>query len=1060
MADPIAAAIAQAQETILAQLNTLRTSLGANASDSLPVCPLAPNLPAGAQVPPPIILLNPSISETSEPELDQELARPGHIKNLAQAPGHMLTSNAPVFHKAPVPPTNHRIGIQLAKQTRDMMLLDPQGAQATWNQISEKLDNMAEMTNPFVARNRMYMLNAHHTALSTFEPKLSKEQHWDTDIVVQYAANTLVFRITTSRGVNGGPIQSSTAVGWLTHHIYNICTYTRDPVSGNRSGLTVLRQGLFNPVVEYGLVRHSKVQSRLDRSAVQLIFEVIIKNTEKNGRGGAFQTMMAMSLCMFGALRAGSLQANHIEYKERGMYIKWEDITINILKPATYEVKLEIKNWKGFSGAVGTRKIFTFGSVTKAHNVIFEPAVHILLDGLARGVFVNISNPTELFAYTGLTIPIKEEFKSSPLLLKRSPRGLGVIENEPAPPHQVTRLINHWAHRTGFPGGGTHAIRRGSAGHYALSLGKAYTVFMLNHSDREGTVMEDVYSVGLEHHPLVQVLLGESTGHISELDKELKNIQNLTTLATHAWKSFLETVPGVSIPYNVSGSSRKAPNLLKKVPEENQLQAQARFKLFQVENSKLQNARKKELRRIRNNITVSEIKQGPKGSFKDRDAAVALMDQESFLVGQARKSARKELQTILEDGRIPLDVSKAEAMQAGVSEKLYNQLSKLPAQLTGSKDIGSTDDEAESEDDVAGGNEPLTGKHTTKPVDANVSTSRISNLDINLNRPLRFNVESDDNDDNDESNQFNDNEEPDVLDSDVSLTRQCVINYWWSGFEAQTKKAYKGKGTKASEDKRQYTCDLCLEMPTRQPFSTNSVSNFERHKREAHDEWSQLENKMAMPDPNKFKCPACPATFSKLSKCKTHCWKTCPERARFIPLKDAHDGLRKPQKTDEARRHDDRREEDRIGVSFTGPAYGPKMARDFSKEFSEQPGALEGWITRHEKVTIGLEHTGGVPVTDLQRAFGIAAGLAAGNPYAPAPPSVGGSTESSPKLKHTEPSREQRSELVTLGPDFLSTRRERMHRAYTADRENNSSDYAPDDDEVESDNISNEEDVI
>ncbi|KAG8698724.1 hypothetical protein FRC09_007062 [Ceratobasidium sp. 395] len=69
---------------------------------------------------------------------------------------------------------------------------------------------------------------------------------------------------------------------------------------------------------------------------------------------------MAITFCLYGAFRSGSLQANN---------------------PMACESKM------GYSGPVGHQTVLTFGPVSKAHNLNFEALLYFALHLLGRGAF-------------------------------------------------------------------------------------------------------------------------------------------------------------------------------------------------------------------------------------------------------------------------------------------------------------------------------------------------------------------------------------------------------------------------------------------------------------------------------------------------------------------------------------------------------------------------------------------------------------------------------------------------------------------------------------------------
>ncbi|KEP46508.1 hypothetical protein V565_195030, partial [Rhizoctonia solani 123E] len=477
MDQAVAAAAAAAKgvfdQVLATLLQSYRGVVEPNAVDDLPAH-AQDDLPENVRVPTEKELDPASLSEAAGQEVEDQMARPGLFRDMAKTvPTAGPSKGSHSSLKAPAVPIYDE---------------DPEAAKANWGLMQECLDELAHIVNPYVAWDRQYMLNAHSTFLSLYQPELPVEAHWYTNTVIQFAANIFVHRVTTSRGRDGGPIQSRTAIGWLGHYIHAICTYTREPVTLLRTGLTVLRRGLYARlenilkwcVIEYSLVRHSKIQQRLDCDALQLIFEVMIKRTKHHGRAVVFQNMNAANFLLSGALRPGGLQANNPLYAERGWYMKASDCEISVVHKFCYSVKVTVDNWKGYLGTIGDRKVFTFGPVTKAHNLIFELALTLILDFMACKGFEEIENLDQLFACTLAVLKLKESFKSMLLWLKRGPRGLL---------------------------------------QYTLTLGQELTLYLLNHNNRTGKVMDNHYTTGVEDMPLTQLLHGKLKGKLTETEQ-------------------------------------------------------------------------------------------------------------------------------------------------------------------------------------------------------------------------------------------------------------------------------------------------------------------------------------------------------------------------------------------------------------------------------------------------------------------------------------------------------------------------------------------------------------
>ncbi|KAL5639572.1 hypothetical protein ACGC1H_006256 [Rhizoctonia solani] len=1052
--------------------------------------------------------------------------------------------------KAPAVPVDPKIGTRLAARAKQIYDEDPEAAQANWDSMQERLDELAFIFNPYVARNRQYMINAHTTFLSLYQPDLPVEDHWNTNVVIQFAANIFVHRVTTSRGKDGGPIQSRTAVGWLGHYIHAICTYTRDPFTLLRTGLTVLRRGLYVRlenilkwcVIEYGLIRHSNIQQRLDRDALQLIFEVMIKRTKHHGRAVAFQTMNAANFALSGALRSGSLQANNPQYAKQGMYMKAGDCEISVVRPYCYSVKVTIDHWKGYSGVVGERKVLTFGPVTKAHNLIFEPAVTLILDFMARKGFKDIENPTQLFACKSAILEMKDSFKSMPLWLRRGPGGLSVIEGVPAGPHALSHSLSYLGFQAGINNASIHALRRYSGNIYALTLGRELTLYLLNHNDRTGKVMDNHYTTGVQDMPLTQLLHGELKGQLTKVEQmaleanrrtsaamnflicrvqstnpeidvytdeatvrgrygltkdeeaieDDDHIKLLKKQASEAWDDIMALVPAEKrVPYT-NQSGKRLSGLLKKVPLKDRDRAQARAGLFRSVNNRVSQARRKAVRDIRTQKTKSKARVRPEATYEDRDAAEKELDKESPWYGEVREMLEKQVKDYLHAKGNPAKhkLTKEEAEAAAEPHEIQDQISQLEIDKSNSddedEDEGSSD---EDDEEVTAGNPPLPGNQVPRPNESstNKGKAKISAIQFNLQQKPQFDVGEEPT-----GQAFDDSQEPDGLGVDVDPARGLLIRCLWNAHKEQIakkktwkrgegsseeegegsregsseegegsnqeKKKSKKKGKKSKKKGKppaqegRLSCDLCPQFASRQDKIATflTVTNLERHKREKHDEWSNLELKMETEDPETFKCPGCHKKYQSLVSCKIHCWRDCPQKAEFLPLYQAHEALR-PTRAANIVDQDNRRQEElgNVGGPYSVPSYGTQMALDMQTRLKDNPDALQQWADRNGGLVTNL--TRGISMGDIQQSFAQLAGLAVGQPY------EGQVPEDSAEASLPGPSEIQPG--IALGSNFMSQRKARMVETMAANMELNPSDYdedsEPEDDDEDEDDDEN-----
>ncbi|KEP45467.1 hypothetical protein V565_270450 [Rhizoctonia solani 123E] len=209
----------------------------------------------------------------------------------------------------------------------------------------------------------------------------------------------------------------------------------------------------------------------MDQKAIQLIME----------------TMLAMSLSMFGEFSGGTLQANIKEYEDKEMYLKWEDKSLNMTAPLCWITKANFNHWKGYLGIEACSATTIGWDVT--------------------GVFEGFMSPEELFLYTGAEIWVKSEFSKAPVFVKCAHCGLYLQENMLAP-HQLTGVVNIGVMKLG-----------------------SMTQYLMNHGDCLGQVLENHYTDGLKHFDLVGLYSGDISNNLTELKKNALEKQKHSTQA-------------------------------------------------------------------------------------------------------------------------------------------------------------------------------------------------------------------------------------------------------------------------------------------------------------------------------------------------------------------------------------------------------------------------------------------------------------------------------------------------------------------------------------------------
>ncbi|KDN33359.1 hypothetical protein RSAG8_13550, partial [Rhizoctonia solani AG-8 WAC10335] len=971
----------------------------------------------------------------------------GAIVGLAsRSPRVPPTNQGPLF-PAPQPKRDPKIGAQIRKRTQRMFLEDRETAVAEWEAAKPVLAELNLISNPYVARGRQEMHESHCSTLEVAEPHLTAEQHYHTQVILEFACLTLHFRIKHSRGRDGGPIQSRTAVAWFGYHLFNICSFTRDPESGELSGLTLLRRGLFIRlenlvkwcVFEFGLGRHIRHQHVLDRPAIQLIIERVLTNSESHGREVAFQTLTAMSFAMFGAFRSGSLQANCTEYRERKLYMQVGHLKMHVRGWCSIAVEVDVLNWKGYSGEIGHRKTLTFEPVSKAHNLIFEPGCHLALDLLARKMYDGINDIDELINFNKSMLPIKAECQELPLFLKHSARGFGLIEGVPCGPHKLSQVVNHQAIAVGLPGGSIHAIRRGSAQHYANSLGEDRTLTLLNHNDRSGITMANHY-VPQTHVPLVAVRLNELEGKLGpavmrnqtqgspaihvlarrlqstdarggeimkqgrcrvtqeeeqEVQKDSKIVE-IVTECEDAWKRFTRLFLDANEPFTRhfvstidcvrSCSTDASPALV-----------EVRVAELEKLGRKLRDTRRQAFKRVRraNQKTAASTAV----SIEMRKQAEQKIDEPSEVIAEAKDRMKAVITEYL----------KARRGEPGNSNEQYDE----------------SDDDEEGIQTVK---ESLPGRGLPPPA-TTISNDkpRISQLNISLQSAPKVDIPELEDSAETEDQTFDDTAEVDVLKVPVEVMRAIYMRYIWKAYIQQTNPFEPNAQGKL-------ICVECQKFNSRRDnpdaFTFTRRDKFNRHMREQHDNYSNLELEMQTSDPNQFRCPGCEkANFSSAKSCFKHCREECVASVNFKPLYEAHRATRKTETSDDLARRDRAKEREFIGQEVEFPEDYSETVTQVQQDLL-RPGFLADWANS-DGVKMSEDVGRGHDLDDLQKLAYQSTEIAIGGAYRSGP------GDNDP-IEHPQMTR---SPLVASGPSVLTGIRDQAVELLETSNPDNMSDY-------------------
>ncbi|KAJ6578730.1 hypothetical protein DFH09DRAFT_1276193 [Mycena vulgaris] len=392
-----------------------------------------------------------------------------------------------------VPPEVHekakKQAFQLSNKIR-ATITDPtlNPADALDTAAGEWLATLKSTESPLTTKARTKSLADWASYLLVKHPDMSTERHWDRDVVEQNYQKFLFTMVThTQPRSNKKTIKASTVAWWCSLFLHSIVVYTRDPDTHQKCGMALLikhgvYQELKNQVVQlvhtFKLDRHRDTRLYYGRNELQLIFNVILEDSEKTGRQVAIQNIVRHSFPFYFTTRASSLGT-----------------------------------------ATGVEQNFRITGVEHAHNALFDLTVSMLAHLFLAKRFVTkyeascfvLSTPAELFADTSAELQIDPAFMDTPLFLETAPGGREFASPEKAAmSNSAYNAFRYACERAGLPRAGYTAMRRETGNVFGLQFGARVAKDALNHTS-DGPY-RDSYSRSTANYDFIAVRLGEKRG--------------------------------------------------------------------------------------------------------------------------------------------------------------------------------------------------------------------------------------------------------------------------------------------------------------------------------------------------------------------------------------------------------------------------------------------------------------------------------------------------------------------------------------------------------------------
>ncbi|KAJ7928995.1 hypothetical protein B0H13DRAFT_2310863 [Mycena leptocephala] len=395
--------------------------------------------------------------------------------------------------------------------------------QALMDEAEEWARDVGSQESPLTQSRRIKILSDWESIMTLADPSLSREHHWDRNVVQKYADRFLYVMVkTTDPRANKKALKSRTVSGWLGLFLHSIVSYTRDPSTHVKCGLTLLiNDGLYQKlkdqllqlVKDFKLDRHLTPKIYFGRAELAIIFDTMLRSSVDHGRQVTIQNMIRFLFTFFFTLRGSSMGPSHRMWRDLNYVLLCGHIRIFCLGYMKWEFQIRVLQYKNnYNTVEGSEQVFTADGVLYAHNALFDLTpymmAHLHLRDLFKKHYVSIE---DLCADQSGEIELDPKYAETPFFLAATPGGRGFV----SPPVAAmaasgSDTLRYWAAKSGLPQAGLGGLRREAGNMYVLQLGTRIAKDIMNHAP-DGPHRES-YSRNMGNLPLIGLRLGEIAG--------------------------------------------------------------------------------------------------------------------------------------------------------------------------------------------------------------------------------------------------------------------------------------------------------------------------------------------------------------------------------------------------------------------------------------------------------------------------------------------------------------------------------------------------------------------
>ncbi|KAK0491352.1 hypothetical protein IW261DRAFT_83350 [Armillaria novae-zelandiae] len=360
--------------------------------------------------------------------------------------------------------------------------------------------------------------------VSKFRPKWPFSCHWDVDVVIKFAPIFIPFllRVTPPRPGHT-VIKARTLAGFASIFQHLIAILTRCPFTGKRKGLFILAEMQLASVFRDQTVTLT-FRDKLDRFFDRKVYcgrpelQLIIEGALERSQNGVTRLVKINNICkiivpFYLTTRPSSMGPSCQIYADRGFYLTLGDFEIEQEGLGDFTIMVHIHNHKGtMSTHAAMDLVFRLSSVTKAHNVLFDPTVWILTYLFSIQAFdIKYKTLGAFFKDPRKQRPIDKERKAEPFYRKLIQGGSTFMDPPQAcTSNSISCTASALSEGVGIVRGGIYAWRRGAGNDYGVNYSNRVAMLIMNHGVKEGRVFDENYSLGVENHDMTEMRLQET----------------------------------------------------------------------------------------------------------------------------------------------------------------------------------------------------------------------------------------------------------------------------------------------------------------------------------------------------------------------------------------------------------------------------------------------------------------------------------------------------------------------------------------------------------------------